>query len=242
MINHELETGVTESARRINDQELREFGDNAPFVCLFSGGKDSGLAISIAQDFARPMALIYYIHYGDRTYDHALRLKNVTRCADAMSIPLEVYEGGRKEVKDLHKFAKVLAKYAARGARYLVSGSIYDLGAYKINKGIADIVGMEFKAPLWNLTNEEIMDSIEKRNLKSVITWVDTEYVPEEYLGKILDRDFYNDLKSRGRNPFCDDSDYDTTLLDSDRFVDKLSYHILEKTDGAGIEIELTDP
>jgi hypothetical protein len=61
MINHELETGVTESARRINDQELREFGDNAPFVCLFSGGKDSGLAISIAQDFARPMALIYYI-------------------------------------------------------------------------------------------------------------------------------------------------------------------------------------
>jgi predicted phosphoadenosine phosphosulfate sulfurtransferase len=63
MINHELETGVTESARRINDQELREFGDNAPFVCLFSGGKDSGLAISIAQDFARPMALIYYIHF-----------------------------------------------------------------------------------------------------------------------------------------------------------------------------------
>jgi hypothetical protein len=32
MINHELETGVTESARRINDQELREFGDNAPFL------------------------------------------------------------------------------------------------------------------------------------------------------------------------------------------------------------------
>jgi hypothetical protein len=27
-----------------------------------------------------------------------------------MSIPLEVYEGGRKEVKDLQKFAKVLAK------------------------------------------------------------------------------------------------------------------------------------
>ena len=52
MINHELETGVTESARRINNQELREFGDNAPFVCLFSGGKDSGLAISIAQDKA----------------------------------------------------------------------------------------------------------------------------------------------------------------------------------------------
>jgi TnpA family transposase len=56
------------------------------------------LAISIAQDFARPMALIYYIHYADRTYDHALRLKNVTRCADAMRNPLEVYEGGRKEV------------------------------------------------------------------------------------------------------------------------------------------------
>ena len=239
MVYNSIEQEVEDIINSINDEALRAFPDDSPFVCLFSGGKDSGLAISMASDYSKPMALIYYMDFNDKTYVHNRRLANINQQARAMEIPLETYEGGRKTVRDLHKFAKTLKKYADMGAKYLVSGSIYDILAYKINSKLAGILNMEFKSPLWKLPNEEIMQQIEKRNIKSVITCI-TELLPHEMLGQIFDRNIYNEIRKMGIDPLCDSCEYDTTLVDSDCFKKKVYYKSLESNDSFNLEIEIS--
>lgn len=207
----------------IDANALRNFSDNAPFVCLFSGGKDCAAAISIAYQYAEPMALIHYIDYNDGYVDE-LRTDVIRIQAEAMGILLDIYEGGRRSVRDIYKFAKILEKYAKKGAKYLVTGSIYDMLAYQINTEITSLSGMALKSPLWGMSDEEILDQIEHHQIKSIITQVDPAMLSIDWLGREFDRNAYTAFKNMGINPFGDEGEFDTTFIQADFFKKQVSY------------------
>lgn len=153
--------------------------------------------------------MIYYINYDNHDYDHVGRIDIIKKQAEAMGIQVEIYEGGRKKVKDLHKFAKILERYSKANVKYLVTGSIFDRLAYKINTELTEYTEIQLKCPLWGLTHEEILTNIEKRNIKAIITNIDPNLLNTDWLRKIYDRNVYNKLVKLNINPFGDDGEFD---------------------------------
>lgn len=206
-----------------DDKGLQITKENEPYICLYSGGKDSGTALSIAMEHGKPMSLIHYID--DTTgYDCEKRIDVIKWHADAIGVPLEIYKGGRKSIRDLHYFAKVIEKYANQGAKYLVTGNIYDPLAYKINTEILDFYSMKLKCPLWGMSNEEIIENMKLRNIESVITQIDKSKLSLDWLGKIYNYQAYYAFRKLNINPFGDEGEFDTTLINADFLKCKMTY------------------
>lgn len=212
----------------VDKKELQTFSKEGLFVSLFSGGKDIAAAMSIAMEYGKPLALIHYIDDNDG-YNNALRTDVIRKQALAMDIPLELYRGGRKSIKDLYRLEKILEKYAAQGAKYLVTGSIYDLLAHKINKALTECVGMKLKSPLWGMSEDFIIEKLENKNIQTIITQIDETKLSSDWLGKSYDRNAYNAFKEIGINPFGDEGEFDTTLVDADFMKRKISYKIIQR-------------
>ena len=156
-------------ASRINVEKLRTVLPKEPFVCLYSGGKDSALALSIACQYAQPYALVHSAGDDGFSYNHKYKADVIQSHADAMGIPLTVIKQNPKSNKFLHKLIVILKGYVKQGVQSMVTGTLYDLPSYEFNIKVAEIAGVKLCCPLWGLSSHDMLDGMEKHGIECVI-------------------------------------------------------------------------
>jgi len=211
---------------------------NNDFVCLFSGGKDSAIAFALASQQGQPLAIIHSMENEHISYNHKQTKEIIETQSKAMNTPLEICIEKPKSTKFAYELIKKLKKYKTLNAKYLVTGTIYDMKANEFNRKMAESVGLSIKCPLWGMTDEMVIQQLEEKKIQSVISSINHDALSKKWLGKLYDRYAYNEFVKLGIHPLGEKGEFHTTLVGACFFKKDVKYRY-SFLDDSNITVEL---
>jgi ABC transporter with metal-binding/Fe-S-binding domain ATP-binding protein len=195
---------------------------------LFSGGKDSCLAIYRAQKFHEVACLISLIPESEESQVFHFPNIWVTKFqAECMGLPIVQMKTSDDEKKALNDLSRAL-KLAIEifGIEGIVTGIIKSTyQASRIQK-VCDKLNLWCFNPLWLKDQKELLSEILERNFKVIISGVFAYPLNENFLGKIIDADIVKNLldahEKYGINIAGEGGEIETTVLDAPMFKKRL--------------------
>lgn len=209
---------------------------------LFSGGKDSCLAIHEALKFHEITCLISLIPKSEES--HIFHFPNVwvTKFqAEAMGLPIIQLEIGErnKEIASLYRALKLAIKRF--GIEGIVTGTIKSTYQSSRIQRACNRLRLWCFNPLWLRDQEDLLWEILEKRFKIIISGIFAYPLDESFLGKIIDANIINRLVDLGRrysiNIAGEGGEIETTVLDAPIFkkrMEIIDYKIQYK-DNSGI-------
>ena len=200
----------------------------ARFACMFSGGKDSGLALAKALEFGECAALVHIADGGVSLY-HGQSRDVFDAQSRAIGVPVEYIDF--KWWRDESRAAALMARLKKRGVDMMVFG---DLRAKYFAKGHAPMcerAGVRVCAPVCNFEYDCLMDDIERFEIKSIVTRINDSRIDTRWLGTPFSREMYHQFVGLGIDPFGELDEFHTTLVDASFFRNKLRYTVVATKD-----------
>tara|TARA_B100001146_G_scaffold146822_2_gene129013 strand:- start:562 stop:1236 length:675 start_codon:yes stop_codon:yes gene_type:complete len=196
---------------------------------LFSGGKDSYLALQYAsEDHDISALLTLKSKKEDSWMFHTPAIEWTRLQAEAMNINhLSMKTSGIKEEEliDLRSLIKsAISKHSIEGVVTGALASIYQ--ATRIQKICNDLDIWCFN-PLWQMPQEDLLEELLSNNIQSIITGVAAEPFDETWLGRLINKDCVDDLlslKSEYRiNPAGEGGEIETFVFNAPLFSKSIS-------------------
>ena len=167
---------------------------------LFSGGKDSCLALHIAKK--QGYEISYLLSVMPKNFDsfmfHKPFLGLLKKQAEMLGIELIMVNSRGIEDKELIDLEKLIRNVKGKVKGIVVGGIASSYQGKRIKK-ICDKFNLEFIAPLWDFKSEEIWDLLLKENFKVILTKISCEGISKDWLGKIIDKKRFEELKELGK-------------------------------------------
>ncbi len=219
---------------------------------LFSGGKDSCLALHYALKFTDVACLITIL--SDNTASYMFHTPNIhlaTRQARAIGIPIIIQKTKgekEKELKDLEKaIKKAREKYKIGG---IVTGALASVYQSSRIQRICNKLKLECFNPLWQKNQFELLEELTKDDFRVVITGVFALGL-EKFLGREIDKRFIEEIKLVEKkyqiNPAGEGGEFESLVLDAPFFKKRIEIkesHIEKDKEGGRVltidEINLT--
>jgi len=195
---------------------------------LFSGGKDSTLALYRAMEKEEVICLISIISENDESYMfHVPNVWIVKLQAEAVGLKLiEKKTKGEKEkeLKDLKEaIEEAVKEFGIEGIYTGAVASVYQ--ASRIQK-ICDDIGIKCINPLWKMDQIELLKETLKQGFKTIISGIFAYPFKEEWLGEVIDEKMIDELKKLwdeyGFNPAGEGGEIETTVIDAPFFKKKI--------------------
>jgi len=214
---------------------------------LFSGGKDSGLALKYALEFTEVKCLITIISENDESYMfHIPNIKWTKKQAEAIGLPLLTQNTKGEKEKELHDLKKVIKK-AIKDYKIeaIVTGAIESVYQASRVQKITNELGIECFNPLWQKDQFKLLQELVNEKFEIIIVGVFGEGLGN-LIGKNINtqtieeiRKIYSKLKI---NPAGEGGEYESFILNAPYFKKKLNikkYSIIkEKSGGIMLMIE----
>ena len=193
-------------------------------ACLFSGGKDSTLALHKAHEMGISVDLLitmlsenknsYMFHYPNSRFTELQ--------AEALGKRHVFYSTKGEKEKELADLRKVLEE---NNVKTLITGATYSkYQADRINS-MAIELEIEHIAPLWHIDPLEELDDL-ARSYEAIITAVSAEGLDETFLGKRIDKDIIKKLEALNRkhgiNMLFEGGEAESFVLDAPLFSKKI--------------------
>jgi len=199
------------------------------FIASYSGGKDSTLAIyrAISQGM-KPLELITtYNTDKNRSWFHGIPQPLLNIISDEMNIPISLIETSGKLYAQ--NFELKLKEAKENGAEVCVFGDI-DLEEHlKWCTDRCKATGLEAYFPLWQESRQKLVYEFIDLGFKTIITVVDTNRMPDHFLGKLLTRSLADEIAECGADICGENGEYHTFAFDGPLFSKPVSFSIEEK-------------
>ncbi len=195
---------------------------------LFSGGKDSTLALHIAEEHETVACLITLDSKNKESYMfHTPNIALTKLQAKALGLPLvkQTTEGKKDdELKDLqHAIAEAKSQFNVEGVVTGAVESVYQ--STRIQRICHDLDVWCFN-PLWKRNQQELLEELIAKRFKVIISGIFAYPLDESWLGKTIDPDVINrlvDLQAKfGISPSGEGGEIETTVLDAPLFKKKI--------------------
>jgi len=195
---------------------------------LFSGGKDSCLALSKAMKEHEIACLISIISENEESFMFHTPNIHITKMqAEAIGIPLiSVTTEGKKEdeLKDLEMaIINAKKKYAVEG---IVTGAVRSIYQSSRIQRICKKLDLQCISPLWLMDEIELLNQVVDNGIKAIISGVFAFPLEKEMLGKTIDREMIKKLKilkeKYSINPAGEGGELETTVLDAPLFKKRI--------------------
>jgi uncharacterized protein (TIGR00290 family) len=206
-----------------------------PALFCWSGGKDSAMALhALLQDpRVRAAALLTTVTEGyDRVSMHGVRRELLQLQARSIGLPLHEVFIPPKCVNSTYeaRMEAALRVHFENGIRKVAFGDIFleDLRAYR-EKNLAR---MEMTAlfPIWKRDTRELIQSFHASGFRSVAVCVDTKVLDRSFVGRELDRSFFEDLPAHvdrcGEN-----GEFHTFCFDGPIFKEPIRFQMGERVE-----------
>ena len=203
---------------------------------LFSGGKDSVLAMDRAFRFAEPACLVTLVSSNPESYMfHTPAIEHTARQAEAMVIPHLTHQTKgvkEEEVGDLKAaLARAMDEYGIEGAVSGAIGSVYQ--SARIQR-VCHELGIWCFNPLWQEDQEKVLREVLEREYRVMITGVFGYPLGEEYLGKVIDEGTVDALialrDKMGFNPAGEGGEIETYVFAGPMFKKAVKISIVKRT------------
>lgn len=195
---------------------------------LFSGGKDSTLALHYAAKTDEVACLITVVSKNAESFMfHTPNIDVSVLQAEALGIPqiVKATEGEKeKELSDLEDaIAQATEKYQIEG---VVTGAIESVYQAERIQRICYRLGLWCFNPLWKHDQKALLEELLEKRFVAVISGVFAYPLDEKWLGKQIDAKIVDrllDLQQKyGLSPSGEGGEIETTVLDAPLFKKKL--------------------
>jgi diphthine-ammonia ligase len=209
-----------------------------PVFVSWSGGKDSCLAAYLASQNGFKLSYLAntITEDGWRSRSHGVPSEVIRLQARALDIPLVQQPASREGYEE--SFTKMLRKFREEGIEDGIFGDI-DFNAHKewIDR-VCAAAGVTPHLPLWEMDQGRIMRDFIGFGFRSVVVATMPEYLGEEWLGRIIDKQFLSDLKQIGGTkkvtPCGESGEYHSLVIDGPIFKQRLEILETEKVQRDG--------
>lgn len=204
-----------------------------PAYFNWSGGKDSSLALyKVLQDhsFEIKYLLTTLNKEADRISMHGVRSELLLAQAKSLQIPTKLVQ--LPSSSDMQAYETVMHRaiqeLKGEGISNCIFGDIFleDLRKYREEKLQEVAVSAHF--PLWKRNTKELLLEFIDLGFKTVVVCVDSSKLGEEFLGRIIDRQFLVDLPE-DVDPCGENGEFHTFVFDGPIFHYPISFEWGEK-------------
>ncbi|UWX60258.1 diphthine--ammonia ligase [Chryseobacterium oranimense] len=201
-------------------------------VFNWSSGKDSALALyKIQQENKTEITtLLTSINKEfQRISMHGVHVSLLEKQAESMEIPLIKMELPKEP--SMHEYRDIMSKtmtdIQSLGITQSVFGDIFleDLRLYREDQLTS--IGMEAVFPLWKHNTTDLIHEFLALGFKTIVTCVNETYLDKSFAGRIIDRDFINDLP-KNVDPCGENGEFHTFTFDGPIFRNPVSFEIGE--------------
>ncbi len=199
----------------------------------WSTGKDSALALykAMQSNQFELSGLLTTINDGyGRVSMHGIRKELLYKQVE--SIGLLLYEVLLPEVPTMESyenaFQKVLNERVESGDEVSIFGDIFleDLRKYREDK-LAEIK-LKADFPLWGRNTRELVGELIELGFKAIVVCVNASVLGEEFLGRVIDRDFIASLPENV-DPCGENGEFHTFVFDGPIFTNPITFELGEK-------------
>lgn len=168
---------------------------------LFSGGKDSTLALAIAKKYHKISCLISI--FSENPYSfmfHTPSISQVKKQAKIMNLPLISRKTKGKKEYELRTLRtcikKAIKEYHIEG---IVTGAVESTYQTTRIQKICNELNIECFNPLWQKDQLELLNEIIRKKFKVIIVGIAAYPLKKEWLGKKIDKKFIQEIKKLNR-------------------------------------------
>ena len=193
-------------------------------IASWSGGKDSCFAVHKAiQQGHTIQNLLTMMQDQNKSNFHMIPTQLLDAQSEALGIPLLKIPTTPRTYEQQFKIA--LKKAKEKGIQGIVTGDIYDVAQHQAGwlDQITSEIGLEPVRPLWHNDTDQVYKEFINQGFKATVVRVRKSILTMDYLGRILDLQFYKDLKNLGNvDPCGENGEYHTFVTDGPIFKEKI--------------------
>ncbi len=213
----------------------------APYVLLWSGGKDSALALDRARRAGIAVDLL--VTFGDadseRVRFHATSREMIERqvAATVVGSGLEVFTTWAEMPAALER---QLSELRQRGYAGVVLGDIHlrDVRAWYEERVRG--AGLEHVEPLWGDEPIALVEEFVASGGRAVITCVDTERLDPGWLGRVIDQAFVDEIAALGVDACGENGEYHSFAFAGPAFARPLAWRPGERrSEGRFVQLDV---
>jgi diphthine-ammonia ligase len=197
-------------------------------VALWSGGKDSCFACYKAiQEGHDVSPLLIMMSDPGKSNFHLIRSDMLDAQSQAVGIPMVKWVAARDTYEQ--DFKSALLQMKAKGIAGVVTGDVYDVALHEAGwlDRICKEVGLTPLKPLWHRDTKQILSEFISEGFKATVVRVKTDVMGMEWLGREINKEFFDDLLKLGTvDPCGENGEFHTFVTDGPLF--KTHIEILE--------------
>jgi len=202
---------------------------------MFSGGKDSNLALHRALESGIEVAALLTITFDGKKF-RAHPQKLIALQAQALGIRHFFFNANKPYLQDYRKALRTLiGKYQIEA---LVTGDLWLQSAMKWTKKVIRPLPLELVTPLWGIPTNKILNELTAKNFKPMISCVTPEKLQGSWVGKTITARNLQEFKSACRKTNTDicgeNGEFHTIVLDAPLYKKriKITKHKIMRTKG----------
>ncbi|MEM4704581.1 MAG: TIGR00289 family protein [Candidatus Bathyarchaeia archaeon] len=195
---------------------------------LFSGGKDSTLAIQKAMENNEVACLVTIVSKNKESYMfHTPNIRLTRLQAKAIGLPLIQKTTEGKKEDELGDLKKALVEAKRRfGIDGVVTGAVESVYQSSRIQKVCNELGLCCMNPLWKKNQEELLREIVAKGFKVLISGAFAHPFDRSWVGRELDEKLIEELlRLRGEygvSPSGEGGEIETTVLDAPMFKKKI--------------------
>jgi len=199
-------------------------------VASWSGGKDSCYAYYLAKEQGHQvLSLLTMMMSEDKSNFHMIPSGILDAQAEAIGVSLikKTTSAATYEAD----FKAVLSECKAKGAEGLVTGDIYEVAGHEEGwlERVCKEIGLVTVKPLWMGDTKQIYLDYLQTGFKATVVRTN-KTLSLDWLGRVLDRQFYDDILALGDvDPCGEGGEYHTVITDGPNFKQKIELIETEK-------------
>ena len=213
-----------ERGKRKGEEKMKEI----PFVCSWSGGKDSAMAYyrAMKKGMEPKRLLTMFEEEGEISKSHALPFEVVAAQAERLGVPLSIKEASWNSYED--KFIEAMDECRAEGITHGVFGDI-DLDGHlewvQNTCAKSEIVAVH---PLWKEPRRKIIVELLDAGFEAWIVVVNTTMMPANFVGRKFSKELIVELEAQGIDACGENGEFHTVIVDGPIFSSRVPIKIGE--------------
>ncbi|MFW6448989.1 MAG: diphthine--ammonia ligase [Halobacteriota archaeon] len=223
------------------------------WLALYSGGKDSYLAVDAAERSGRSVDRLLtvdatagsYLYHAPATVAAALAARAMGYDHDRLDLDVEPAESSRTAATiEAAPLEAYLVRHAAAGTiDGLVSGVVASTYQRELLASLCETHGLELFTPLWQRDGAAILAALSRRSVSADVVAVAADGLDRSWLGRRLDEPAVRELLDlsdrRGIHPAGEGGEFETLVVDAPRFETPVRYRGRPVWDGTRGHLEL---
>jgi ABC transporter with metal-binding/Fe-S-binding domain ATP-binding protein len=187
-------------------------------AALYSGGKDSTLALYLAQQMGHDIPYLVSIipKAGESWIFHVPNMDAVPLMAESIGIELVTAETSGSEEADMNSLRDALSGLDVDG---IIVGAVWSDYQWDRMNTVCGDLNLKVFSPLWRKNQDQILDEILSCGIRSIIVGCYADGLDESWLGREIDRKAADELRllrdRYGISVIGEGGEYESMVLDS---------------------------